>query len=251
MRKQFYLIIFTLLALSSCSEDGNQNSETLKKENSENVNYRISSLERLQSFQTTEILSPLFFEFGINKILVENLSDGRKQVSFVSTESNFRNNRYSSFINEEFIIHNNLIYESTSPLNILKLVDSNLLYKDGANNEFINIDLITENDNVSLLKLLFLFNEIQILDENKKGYNDYVSVYSGRGGCHWSNQVIAYGFSFTQAGAVSDLQWTLNNEVNHFGCRQINSQAEVTNWGGFYTATITFCCGGGGAGGSW
>lgn len=251
MKNLFYLIILTSLALISCTEESIQKTESSRMEKSEKINYRISSSERLETFQTIEILSPLFFEIGIREIHVENIDSEKKQVSFVSTESNFKNDRYFNFKDEQFIIENNLIYEKTNPLNILKIEGNTLFYKDATTNEFINIESFYENDNISLQKLLILFNEIQILDENKKGYDDYVIAYNGRGGCHWSNQMIAYGFGFTQAGALADLQWTLNNEVNYFRCRSLNSNAEITNWGGFYTATITFCCGGSGAGGSW
>lgn len=251
MRNQIYLFIFILLGLYSCSEDNNQNSESFSKTSSESIAFRVNASDKLKSFETTEVLSQLFFEFGIKKIFVENLNDGKKKISFVSANSNFINDNFSNFIDNEFIIEENLIYEDKSPLNILKLENNNLFYKEGENNSFIDINLITNNDNISLLKLLLLMNEIQTPNDDKKTYENYLEIYNGRGGCHFSDQVIAFGFGFSQAGAMADLEWTLNNSVNNFYCKRISPRAEISDWGGFYTATVTFCCRNGGNGGSW
>ncbi len=79
-------------------------------------------------------------------------------------------------------------------------------------------------------------------DELKQPFpQQYESYGSSGGGCTFFNTYYVVGAGLTTSAANASLLG-YDGQINSFTCKKLNKSADVTNWGGFYTATDTYCC---------
>jgi len=246
------LLLFTLL-LASCSEDKSENTVNSNTNTGTNSTIQRAAGEsdiaaKITVTNSTSLISESFFNMGVSRILVKNNSD-EVTYNFVASKTFVLDDTHVHFSTKEFLLKDNFVSEINNPEYAVTLYNNQIYLRTPEKEDLLSkFENIERNENVHIL-LLFL-NEIT-MSTNKLEFDTHMTNFSSKGGCSFSNTIYVYGIGLTSSAAASNLIHSVDgSSINSFSCRKLNATPELTNWGGFYTSTNTYCCRPG-SGGSW
>ena len=200
--------------------------------------------------KSTEIVTSLFFDMGIKDILTTNSADSLK-FTFNTYKGYMYGGNYIDFKDRTFILTDEFLYEKEHPEYSISLL-KNDYYIVTPEGEGL-LDAMPEKFNDAYVQeLLFCLHELISPEGVKRSFTSMSSAPNS-GGCSIENTYYIFGIGLTTSAAVANLVDSINHpaHVNSFECRSLSTTTEITNWGGFYTATNTYCCHFNGSGGSW
>lgn len=247
------IALSSLAIVISCTQENVEQKNDSKQTTIDSEMSKVSRNlnDTIQVFKSTTLMSEFFFNIGVKKINVEEKSIGLSY-KFETTKNFIVSGKSIDFSSKEFILKDNLIFEKSHP-------DYSITFKDGAyfifspsNNNYLE-KFTKFGENEEITSLVIFLHEIILVNGVKAEFDTHMQNYDSRIGCSFWNTYYLVGAGATTSAANANLQFIIATDdfVNGFTCRKLNSSPDVTNWGGFYTSTNTYCCGGGGAGGSW
>lgn len=246
------LVLFTML-LTSCSEDKTEQTTNSKNTDTSNTMARAAGESDLSSKitvnTTTSIISEMFFNMGVSRILVATTPSETKY-NLVASKTFTLDGEAIHFSTKEFLLSDNFISEAQHPEYAMASYNNEIYLRyQGKEDLLSKFENLEKDVNVHIL-LLFL-NEIT-MNSNKLEFDAHMTNFSSRGGgCSFANTIYVFGIGLTTSAAASNLIHSVEgSSINSFSCRKLNAAPELTNWGGFYTSTNTYCCRPG-SGGSW
>lgn len=259
--KKNKLIIACLIALSSfvivisCTQENIESKIDSKQTTIESeMSFRgiqNNLNDTIQVLASTTLISEFFFNIGVKKITVEEKSIGLSYK--FETSKNFNAcGKSIDFSSKEFILKDNLIYEKSNPEYSVTFKDNAYFIFSPSNNDYLEM-FTNFGESEEITSLVVFLHEIILENSVKTEFDTHMQNFDLRGGCSFWNTYYLIGAGATTSAANANLVYVMATDdfVNGFTCRKLNSSPDVTNWGGFYTSTNTYCCGGGGASGSW
>ena len=252
MKKMFLAVVaITTLVIYSCSSDKEEiqmnDSEFMIKSNWNNIK------------SSTNLTSKVFYNLGIKNILVSNVGTALNYKFITFKKANFDGYTFD-FSTKEFIVDNNIIYEKNNTGYALKYDNGNFLIKTPSMPQFSSVPQNLGSDvNVGIL---FAFtNELTLTPGHTFPIVDHENEAASSGeGCAPENIAYVIGSGATPQAASATLTYMENNGsydmstatyVNGFQCRKLGGNYNYSFLGLWYYSKSTWCCTGGGAGGSW
>ncbi len=236
----FLTVILILATLSNCAEDSSVKDSDLKLSLQSRVKpTTISSSIKVKA--TTDSISSIFFKMGVNQILVSNDS--------VASTYTFDSRTFFGFMGDEedleshtFKVEENKIYDVRHPDTFLTINNAQLELNSPSYTGIISSYADFRNDTTTV-RLFIVYNELIGTFTPTMPVAGHIREFATPGaGCDLMNTYYVFGIGFTRAAAEANRIASSSGEINDFTCKKLNTTPDVTNWGGFYTATDTYCC---------
>lgn len=182
------MVLFTML-LASCSEDKTEQTTNSKK-TATNTMARTDGESDLSSKITvntsTSIISEMFFNMGVSRILVENTANGFKY-NLVASKTFTLDGEPTHFSTKEFLLKDNFISEVQHPEYAMTFYNNEIYLRFNGKEDLLSkFENLEKDVNVHIL-LLFL-NEITI-NRDKAEFAAHMANFNANagGGCSFAN----------------------------------------------------------------